>query len=383
MGQTMSRSATPDRNDLHSLFGDDELDLDNFDLEGFTQEEAVSYNEIAEHGQRLQDALIPKKVAASIRKAASELPPKFIKWPEHTANPVAGHSRNGNTQPSVTKQMNHYIRKHPFFQKSLAVVTKSERRQFERNVYDFARGLGLKKSEARRHVVKAREFCGEEQSDSDSTSFEGEIDDYRWIMESRSSLDESAAEAMRIDLPTRQVDNSDKNRTESDASTKVGKDAVPMSAGTKPPSKKRKAEVVSMDDDSELLRRVMELAAQREVQQAADRIDKGEFTRRDQKKKCKRQQRPEITKDDKIEPEGDTEYLKMSAKSQKPGIKEGGRKSEKHINYRYPTLKGLMMQNVLEQDLYSGRREASPDEPSPAQSATQVMGFSSPMIQSA
>ena len=293
MGQTMSRSATPE-DDLHSLFNDDELDLDDFDLEGSTREEAVRYNEIAEHGQRLQDALIPKKVAASIRKVSSELPPKFVKWHEHMADPVAEHNRNGHAQPSITKQMNHYIRKHPFFEKSLAVVTKSERRQFERNVYDFARGLGLKKSEARRHVVKAREFCGEEQSNSDSTSFEGEIDDSRWIMEGCSSLDESVAEAMRIDLPTRQVDRSDKTRTASDVSTKVGKDAVPMSAGTKPP-KKRKVKAASIDVDSELMRKILELAAKNDAQQAAHRIVEGEVAERDLKRKRKRQKRLEIT----------------------------------------------------------------------------------------
>lgn len=66
----MSRSATLERD----LFGDDEVDLDDFDLEGFTQEEAIRCNEIAENGQRLQDALRPKKVAASMQKVPSELP---------------------------------------------------------------------------------------------------------------------------------------------------------------------------------------------------------------------------------------------------------------------------------------------------------------------
>ena len=371
----MSRSATPDIDDLHSLFCDDEPDLDNFDLEGFTREEAVGYNEIAEHGQRLQDALAPKKVAASIQKGPSELPYPFIKGPERWANLFAESNRNSHNRPSIKKQINHYIRKHPFFESSLRLTVKSERRQFERNVYDFARGLGLKKSEARRHVIKAREFCGEEQSDSDSTSFEGEIDDSRWIMESCEFLDESAAEVMRIDLPPRQVDSSDKIRTESEAPTKVGRDAVPMSARTKPPSKKRKAKAASTDVDSELLRKVLELAAENDAQQAAHRIVEGEVAERDLKRKHKRQKRLEITEDDKIETEGDTEYLKKSAKSQKPGIKEGGRKSEKHMNYRHPSLKQLMEQNALEQEIYSGKREATPDESSPAQSALRVMDF--------
>ena len=76
MGQDLSSSATPGRD----LFSDDEVDLDEFDLDGFTPEEAMRYNEIAEHGQRLQDALRPKKVAASIQKVPSELPSPFINW---------------------------------------------------------------------------------------------------------------------------------------------------------------------------------------------------------------------------------------------------------------------------------------------------------------
>ena len=54
-----------------------DVDLDEFDLEGFTREEIIGYNSMAEPGQRLQDALTPKKVAASIQKAPSEIPSPF------------------------------------------------------------------------------------------------------------------------------------------------------------------------------------------------------------------------------------------------------------------------------------------------------------------
>ena len=378
----MSRSATPERDDLHSLFSDDELDLDNFDLEGFTQEEAVRYNEIAEHGQRLQDALIPKKVAASIRKVPSELPPNFIKWHEHTANPVAEHNRNGHIQPSITKQMNHYIRKHPFFEKSLAVVTKSERRQFERNVYDFARGLGLKKYEARRHVVKAREFCGEEKSGSDSTSFEGEIDDSRWIMETCSSLDESAAEVMVTNLPNRRVDCSDKTRAAPDVPTNTGEAAASMSTGTKPPSKKRKAKAGGMDSDYQSASplELLELYNRVTALQAGDKSDEGKGARRDSKKKRKRQKRLEISKNDKTEPEVGTEYLNQSAKSQEPK-KKGGRKSEKTMNYRNPSLKTLPKSEAFVEQS-DGETTLSEDKsPLSIEQLTELTGFLSPMIQ--
>ena len=399
MGQDISSSATREGD----LFTDDEVDLDKFDIEGFTQEEVMRYNEIAEHGQRLQDALRPKKVAASIQKFPSELPSPFIKGHEHIANLVAESIRNGHTQPSITKQMNHYIRKHPFFEKSLATFSKSERRQFERNVYDFARGLGLKKSEARRHVVKAREFCGEEQYDSDSSSFEGEIDDSRLILETLSNLDKSAAVPMAIDLPTRQVDSSDQTRPAPDVAANVGEDAASMSAKTKPPSKKRKAKAGGVDSGHERIRKLLELSDKSEAQQAGDRIDEGKVAVRDLKRERKRHKRSKIIKDDRIEPEGDTEHLNESAKSQEPRTIQGGRKSEKNINYRYPSAKELMKvwRDEMSADAIlscgSGNtksstcrnpcsRETIPDEPSSPQSVRQIMeqqDFLSPMIQSA
>ena len=386
MGQDLGRLSTPER-DLHLLSSGDEVDLDEFDLGGFTQEEAMRYNEIAEHGQRLQDALRPKRVAASIQNVPSELPSPFIKGHEHRANLLAESIQNRHTQPSITKQMNHYIRKHPFFEKSLATFSKSERRQFERNVYDFARGLGLRKSEARRHVVKAREFCGEEQYDSDSSSFEGEIDDSRLILETLSSLDDSAAVStaavsMAIDLPIRQVDSSDKTPVAPDVPTNVGEDAASMSAGTNAPSKKRKAKAGGVDSDYESARKPLELSDKTAAQQAGDRIDEGKVARRALRRERKRQKRLEIIKDDRIEPEGDTEYLKESAKSQEPGTK-GGRKSEKNVNRRDPSSKELLKLGALEQRRNSCSRETTPDEPSPAQPVIQFLDFFSPMIQSA
>ena len=422
MGQDLSRAATLDRD----LFSDDEVDLDKFDLEGFSQEEVMNYNEIAEHGQRLQDSLKPKKVAASIQKVPSELPSPFIKGYEHCTNHVAESIRDSHAQPSITKQINHYIRKHPFFERSLAVTVKSERRQFERNVYDFARGLGLKKSEARMHVVKAREFCGEEPYDSDTSSFEGEIDDSRSILDSLSgaSLDELAAASMAIDLPTRQVDSSDKTLAAPDVPTNVGEDSASMSAGTKPPSKKRKAKAGGVDSDHKSARKRLEHSNKNAAQQAGDKMDEGKAARRALKRGRKRQKRVEVTKDDTIEPnhdldhklmkrmqllrddgigpEGDTEYLNGSLKSQEPGMK-GSKKNEKSIKYVYPSLSQLRKpsKDELSEALFSYRggdmksstrrnsctSETIPKEtPSPhslEQGLDQPRDFCHPMIQSA
>ena len=344
MGQDLSRAATLDRD----LFSDDEVDLDNFvdnfDLEGFTQEEVMNYNEIAEHGQRLQDALKPKKVAASIQKVPSELPSPFIKGHEHCANHVAESIRNSHTQPSITKQINHYIRKHPFFERSLAVTVKSERRQFERNVYDFARGLGLKKSEARRHVVKAREFCGEQQSDSDSSSFEDEIDDSRFIMETLSSMDDSAAEALAIDLPPRQADSIDKTPAAPDVPANLGEDAASMSAGTKPPSKKRKAKAGGVDSDHKSARKQLKLFNTTAAEQAGDKMDEGKAARRALKRERKRQKRGEVIEDDRIEPDHAPNYelakriRLLGAERDYPNPARSGKESMEEVGFLSPMI---------------------------------------------
>ena len=344
MGQDLSRAATLDRD----LFSDDEVDLDNFvdnfDLEGFTQEEVMNYNEIAEHGQRLQDALKPKKVAASIQKVPSELSSPFIKGHEHCANHVAESIRNSHSQPSITKQINHYIRRHPFVEKSLGITLKSERRQYERNVYDFARGLGLKKSEARRHVVKAREFCGEQQSDSDSSSFEDEIDDSRFILETLSSMDDSAAEALAIDLPPRQADSIDKTPAAPDVPANLGEDAASMSAGTKPPSKKRRAKAGGVDSDHEAARKQLKLSNKTAAQQAGDRMDEGKAARRALKRERKRQKRVEITKDDRIEPDHAVDYelakriQLLGAERDYPNPARSGRESMEQVGFLSPMI---------------------------------------------
>lgn len=52
---------------------EDTINLDEFDLHGFTQEEIRAYNAMAEPGQRLQDAVLPKKVAPSLQDISGKL----------------------------------------------------------------------------------------------------------------------------------------------------------------------------------------------------------------------------------------------------------------------------------------------------------------------
>ena len=53
---------------------EDSINLEEFDLTGFTQEEVQLYNAIAEPGQRLQDAVTPRKMRESMRQVSSRLP---------------------------------------------------------------------------------------------------------------------------------------------------------------------------------------------------------------------------------------------------------------------------------------------------------------------
>lgn len=77
--------------------------------------------------------------------------------------------------------MEKYIRNHPFYtQQAVSKHTTSQRRRFEKDVYDHARGLGYSKENARKQVVTARHLCGEEYN-SDDSKLGSEIDDSETI----------------------------------------------------------------------------------------------------------------------------------------------------------------------------------------------------------
>lgn len=84
--------------------------------------------------------------------------------------------------PSVSKQVVSFARNHHFLWNVHGPFLKSERRQFERDIYDFAEALGLDHSSAKRQVIKARAFCGEDAYDSDNSALTQEIDDSEEIL---------------------------------------------------------------------------------------------------------------------------------------------------------------------------------------------------------
>ncbi|KAL8899235.1 MAG: hypothetical protein Q9207_006298 [Kuettlingeria erythrocarpa] len=81
--------------------------------------------------------------------------------------------------PPTLKRINHFARRHVFFrEQSLHKYTTSQRRLFERAVYDYARSISLSKSQAKASIVHARSMCGEEDYNSDDTRLDDdEVDD--------------------------------------------------------------------------------------------------------------------------------------------------------------------------------------------------------------
>ncbi|KAL8936944.1 MAG: hypothetical protein Q9216_004675 [Gyalolechia sp. 2 TL-2023] len=86
---------------------------------------------------------------------------------------------NHPLDPSILKRVNHFARRHRFFtEQSFTQYTTSQRRTFERDIYDYARAIGLSKAQAKIALVYARKLCGEEEYDSDRTQLdEDEVDD--------------------------------------------------------------------------------------------------------------------------------------------------------------------------------------------------------------
>lgn len=73
-----------------------------------------------------------------------------------------------------------FIRTHTFFAKHYngdASHTTSARRAFERDIYDFARKHGLPRRQAKQQVVRARQFCGEVEYDSEYSALGNEVSD--------------------------------------------------------------------------------------------------------------------------------------------------------------------------------------------------------------
>ena len=91
---------------------------------------------------------------------------------------VVGGAAEDITGYTLADEIGLFIRSHSFFvQQSdeADIHTAAVRRAFERDVYDFARSLKLSKREAMRQVIRARQFCGEVEYDSDESALGDEV----------------------------------------------------------------------------------------------------------------------------------------------------------------------------------------------------------------
>ena len=80
-------------------------------------------------------------------------------------------------------RMEKYIRDHPFFaHQSVFKFSTTQRRAFERDVYDQARALNYSKANAKKQVITARHLCGEKDYDSDDSKLGDEIDDSEVVL---------------------------------------------------------------------------------------------------------------------------------------------------------------------------------------------------------
>ncbi|CAL8579919.1 hypothetical protein XPA_005650 [Xanthoria parietina] len=107
--------------------------------------------------------------------------PKSIATPSIPKKPKTPRPRKADQKPDATRQkkISLFIRRHKFItEQSLGTYTTTQRRAFERDVYDFARALGFSKARAKHSMLVARTFCGEVEYDTDDTRLDDdEMDD--------------------------------------------------------------------------------------------------------------------------------------------------------------------------------------------------------------
>ncbi|KAL8725477.1 MAG: hypothetical protein Q9181_006408 [Wetmoreana brouardii] len=235
IGETNGCSATPqpqlvasglkeDDDEWSDISQEIESIVDNFEMEGTSQQESGLWSQVATKDQQLSSAVeSPRKrkwntsesAEANDKLAALMLanllgldsetkvvpdgqklssvvgPPRKRKANASRAGEdddrlaalmLANLLSDANKQrldATMNKKNNHFVRRHELFtEQSLSTYTALQRRAFERDVYDFARALKLTKSQAKRAVVSARRLYGEEEYDSDNSTLDDEEADH-------------------------------------------------------------------------------------------------------------------------------------------------------------------------------------------------------------
>ncbi len=174
---------TPTESDKE-LDGEDNAKMyEDFDIQGVSKEELAFWSQLAPADQKLTDAeTLPQKSQPKSNKAPGAHP--LLAYYQDMLIRHTASTSIAKLNPSVAKSVNHFVRRHPFFaQQSLSAYTTSERRKFERDVYDFTRAQGLSKVQAKAQTIKAREMCGEEEYDSENSALGDEVDDSEDILQ--------------------------------------------------------------------------------------------------------------------------------------------------------------------------------------------------------
>ncbi|KAL9016864.1 MAG: hypothetical protein Q9185_005814 [Variospora sp. 1 TL-2023] len=164
------------------------------------------------------------------------------------ANPTGTTQRRNITRPSKShntflrstalKSINHFARRHKFFtEQSFGRYATSQRRAFERDVYDYARSISLSKAQAKASIVHARSLCGEEDYDSDNSRLDDdEVDD------SSTRLANLRASTHCCSQPQQAPSSIDPEKPSSSSATVVGNTKKRRNDGSDNPSgKKQKA----------------------------------------------------------------------------------------------------------------------------------------------
>ncbi|KAL8650306.1 MAG: hypothetical protein Q9210_003902, partial [Variospora velana] len=139
---------------------------------------------------------------------------------------------------TVLKSINHFARRHKFFtEQSFERYATSQRRAFERDVYDYARSISLSKAQAKASIVHARSLCGEEDYDSDNSRLDDdEVDDSSTRLANLRASTNSSSQAQQAPSPT------DPEEPSGSSATVAGKSKKRRSDWSDDPGgKKRKA----------------------------------------------------------------------------------------------------------------------------------------------
>ncbi|KAL9010280.1 MAG: hypothetical protein Q9173_004769 [Seirophora scorigena] len=147
-------------------------------------------------------------------------------------------SHNTLLHPTVLKSVNHFARRHKFLtEQSFERYATSQRRAFERDVYDYARSISLSKAQAKASIIHARSLCGEENYDSDDSRLDDdEVDDSSARLASLGASTGTSLQVQQAPPPTNPEEPSGSSAIEIRNSMKR-----PNDAPDNPGEKKRKA----------------------------------------------------------------------------------------------------------------------------------------------